>query len=324
MAASDLHDGRFHYPPDVFNLLVDTIPLLCKGKNDVLLFLRGAGVPDEDLALMEGRVRVDRNSVSKFAIVRDVLEKLNKRGDSGLSPRREVIKRVVEFEEFSMCWESDIYKAKANVGDLARMVNVKDSFTRMNQHREAAQAEMAAKARLERAAVVERQRKIGDVRDRLSALFGMDAEPQKRGKLLEGVLNDLFRAYGIHVREDFKRQDPSGAVVEQIDGIIEFEGQTYLVEMKWLKDAVGVPELSSHFMRLYARPDVRGLFISTSDFARTSISECITHSANKTMVLASLREFVMLLASERDLLQMLRTKVRAAVLEKKPFVEILA
>lgn len=32
-------DERFQYPPDLFNLLVDTIPLLCKSKNDVLLFL---------------------------------------------------------------------------------------------------------------------------------------------------------------------------------------------------------------------------------------------------------------------------------------------
>ena len=81
-------DERFHFPPDVFNLLVDTIPLLCKGKDDVLLFLRGAGVPKEDLAAMTAKVRADRNSVSKFSIVRDVLEKLNKRGDSALAARR--------------------------------------------------------------------------------------------------------------------------------------------------------------------------------------------------------------------------------------------
>ncbi len=317
-------DERFHFPPDVFNLLVDTIPLLCKGKDDVLLFLRGAGIPQEDLAAMATKVRVDRNSVSKFAIVRDVLEKLNKRGDSALTARREVIKRVVEFEEFSMCWESDIYKAKAKVGDLKRIVNVKDSFTRMNQQREAAQAEIAAKARAEREAAAERRRKIQNVRDRLNALFGMDNEPQKRGKLLEGVLNDLFRAYGILVREDFKRQDQSGSVVvEQIDGVIEFEGHIYLVEMKWLKDPVGVPELGSHMMRLYARDGVRGIFISNSDFASSAISECVTHSANKTMALCTLREIVMLLMNERDLVSLLREKVRAAVIDKKPFVEIL-
>lgn len=75
-------DDRFHYPRDVFSLLVDTIPLLCKGKDDVLLFLSGAGVPNDDLAEMTAKVRADRNLVTKFAIVRNVLEKLNKRGDA--------------------------------------------------------------------------------------------------------------------------------------------------------------------------------------------------------------------------------------------------
>lgn len=318
-------EERFHFPPDVFNLLVDTIPLLCKGKDDVLLFLRGAGVPDGDLAVMAAKVRADRSSVNKFAIVRDVLEKLNKRGDSVLAARREVIKRVVEFEEFSMCWPNDVHKAKANVGDLKRIVNVKDSFTRMNQQREAAQAEVAAKARAERDAAVQRRRKTQEVRSRLEALFGMDSEPQKRGKLLEGVLNDLFRAYGILVREDFKRAAPEGSVVvEQIDGVIELEGHTYLVEMKWLSAPVGVNELATHMVRLYARDGARGLFISCSDFTSSAIAECVTHSNNRTMVLCTLHEIVMLMMSERDLVTLLREKARAAVIDKTPYHEILS
>jgi restriction endonuclease Mrr len=316
-------DGLFHYPPDIFNLLVDTIPRLCKSKQDVLLFLKGAGVPDADLDDMQTQVSKNRDAVSKFDIARDVLTKANVRGETGLRPRREIIKRVVEFEEFSMCWPADVDRAKANVADLRKMVKVKDAFTKMQNAHDELQAEKAAEARDAHAVKVERKRKIAEVRDRLNALFGMDSEPQKRGKLLEGVLNDLFRAYGIHIKEDFKRLDPGGTVVvEQIDGVIEFEGHTYLVEMKWLKDRVGVNELSSHFMRLFARPDVRGLFISTSDFASTCIAECQTHSANKTMVLSSLREFVVLLMNERDLLEMLRTKVRAAVMDKQPFLEI--
>jgi hypothetical protein len=107
-----MEDDRYHYPADVFNLLVDTIPLLCKAKKDVMLFLEGAGIHHDDLAPMWLKVRTDRNSVGKYDIVRDVLQKANKRGDSGLAARREVVKRVVEFEEFSTCWPNDVYKAK--------------------------------------------------------------------------------------------------------------------------------------------------------------------------------------------------------------------
>lgn len=39
-------DIIFHYPPELFNLLVDVVPLLNRSKQDVLVFFRGAGVPD--------------------------------------------------------------------------------------------------------------------------------------------------------------------------------------------------------------------------------------------------------------------------------------
>lgn len=40
-------DIIFHYPPELFNLLVDVLPLLNRSKQDVLVFFRGAGVPDK-------------------------------------------------------------------------------------------------------------------------------------------------------------------------------------------------------------------------------------------------------------------------------------
>src|SRR5882762_5685787 len=102
----------FHYPPDVFALLVDVVPLLCRSKPDVILFLRGAGVANEDLSDVAEVVRLSPDTIRKHEIVRRVLTKLNDRGDSGLAPRREIIKRVVEFEEFSTCWPSDQLRAK--------------------------------------------------------------------------------------------------------------------------------------------------------------------------------------------------------------------
>ena len=188
------------------------------------------------------KVRTDRDSVGKYDIVRDVLQKANKRADSGLTARREVIKRVVEFEEFSTCWPKDVYKAKSNVADLRKIVQAKDAFTRIKQERDRPHEENVSHARAEKAAIIAKRKKIEEVRDRLNALFGMNAEPQKRGKLLEGAV----------------------------------------------------------------------------------ISECTNHLNNKTMILSSVKEFVMLLMSERDLVTMLRRKVNAALVDKKPFREVLA
>lgn len=315
----------FHYPPDLFELLVNTIPLLSKGKKGVVLFLRGAGIAGEDLAEVSRIVNTTPAEINKFEIVRRVLAKVNERGDSGLRPRREIIKRVTEFESFESCWPADQYKAKGLVASVREAVNAKDSFTRMKQERNIERDQELARQRAEQAVVAERRAKIADVQNRLSALFGMDDRPQQRGKLLEAVLNDLFRAYGIHVIEDFKRRDPdTGVVLEQIDGVIELDGVIYLVEVKWLNAPVGVSEFFPHLSRLFLRANAQGIFISSAGFTEPVVKECTTALAQKIMVLTSLREIVMLLQRSDDLIALFKRKARAAIVEKNPFLEILS
>jgi Restriction endonuclease len=314
----------FHYPPEVFNLLVDTIPLLCRSKQNVILFLRGAGVAQEDLAEVESSVRADRDAINKFDIVRNVLTKLNARGDSGLRPRRELLKRTVEFESFETCWPAEQYKAKGLVASIREAVDAKDSFTRMRQEREAEREQVLGRQRAEQAAAGQKRAKIEAVSKRLSALFAMDDKPQERGKLLEAVLNDLFKAYGIHVREDFRRKDSDSTVVlEQVDGVIELDGTIHLVEMKWLKDPVGVAEFGPHLVRIFGSANASGIFISNSGYTEPVIKQCAEFLNQRTTFLCSLREIVMLLQRQDDLVPFLKRKSQAAIVDKKPFLEIL-
>jgi hypothetical protein len=316
---------QFHYPPEVFTLLVDTIPLLCRSKQDVVTFLQGAGVPPEDLAEVSLAVRTNRGAINKFEIVRNVLTAVNARGDSGLRPRREIIKRVTEFDNFDTCWDSDRLKAKGLVAELGKTVNVKDSFTRMKQERDAERDKAIARQRAEQATLVNRRAEINDVSKRLYALFAMDDKPQERGKLLEGVLNDLFRASDIHVREDFRRKDPDSSVVlEQIDGVIELNGVIHLVEMKWLKNPVGVAEFGPHLVRVFGRANASGIFISNSGFTEPAIRQCADFLNQRTTFLCSLQEIVMLLQRHDDLAELLKQKSRAAIIDKKPYFEILS
>lgn len=74
-------DIIYHYPPEILSLLVDTIPLLCRSKNDVLLFFKGGGVPATITADLHHKLAAYRGSVNKYEMVRDVLVRLNdKRG----------------------------------------------------------------------------------------------------------------------------------------------------------------------------------------------------------------------------------------------------
>lgn len=74
--------------------------------------LQGAGVPQELLSDLSERLRQDAASVSKCQIARTVLVRLNERGERSLRERRQVLRRVCEFEYFGACWPEDQTKAR--------------------------------------------------------------------------------------------------------------------------------------------------------------------------------------------------------------------
>src|SRR5713101_8474352 len=129
-------DQTYHYPPELLEMLTEVIPCLFKSKQGVIDFFHGAGTPAPVLAEWQSKVRADKDLVKKHEIARDVLRRLNEGGDKTLAQRREVIKRVSEFEDSSACYENDHYKAQGLVVQIQKVVNIKDSFTRMNLERE--------------------------------------------------------------------------------------------------------------------------------------------------------------------------------------------
>ena len=202
-------DQTYHYPPELLEMLTEVIPCLFKSKQGVIDFFRGAGTPAPFLAEWQSKVRTDRDSVKKHEIARDVLRQLNEGGDKTLAQRREVIKRVSEFEDFSTCYENDRYKAQGLVAQILKVVNVKDSFTRMNLEREKERKQRQAAYT---ASVEAKQKEVKEraaIKDSLYKLFA-ETDPYKRGKQLEGILNSLFSFAGFLVREAFTLKGDEG------------------------------------------------------------------------------------------------------------------
>jgi len=112
----------FHYPPDLFDLVVQTIPLLNRSKEQVLLFFKGAGVDESIFSDISRTVRIDKTSINKYEICRKILERINEDNEKHLRERRELLKRITEFEAFSTCWESDQFKAKGLVAEIQKII----------------------------------------------------------------------------------------------------------------------------------------------------------------------------------------------------------
>lgn len=313
-------DITFHYPPELFNLLVDVVPLLNRSKQDVLVFFRGAGVSDIMTSDMAAQLRSAPKDVNKYQMVRTVLERLNAKGESALRERREMLRRVVDFANFDSCWPDDQLKAKGLVASIREVVNQKDAFTRMNNARE--EERQARLTETQRVAAEKRERasRIENAKQGLYALFGTSATAQERGKMLETALNNLFQAYGVLVHKAFHLVGNAGeGIVEQIDGVIELGGTLYFVEMKWYRDPVGKPEISEHLVRLMSRAEVRGIFISASDYTEPAIHTVREFLQHKVLILSTLQEIVRLLEHQEDLAAFLGKKVQAAQIHKNPY-----
>lgn len=313
-------DITFHYPPELLNLLIDVIPLLNRSKQDVFLFFQGAGVSDTLVHTPYQQWKTNKEGITKYEITRSVLTKLNEKGEACLRERREVLKRVVEFDNFSVCWETDRLKAKGLLSDIRDVVNIKDSFTRMNLERERERREKIQKDQARKEDLLNKQKMVDDIKKDLYQLFS-EINHQKRGKDLEGVINRLFKAYDISIREAFTLVGRAGeGVLEQIDGVVEIDGHIYFVEMKWWESPLGVPEVSQHLVRVYQRAEGRAIIISASDFTGPAVDTCKQALQQKVVVLCTLREIVMLIENQHDLKEMLKKKVNAAIVDKNPFM----
>ena len=312
----------YHYPPELFQLMVDTIPRLCRSKRDVLVFFRGAGVKRSMLSDLEERLARDAASIYKFDIVRTLLSRLNEAGDGALGERRSLLQRVHDFEDFSTCWEDDRLEAQGLVSRIRQVVNVKDSFTRIRQERETEARKHRDATSREAEALRQRRETLDGVRRDLAKLFAME-DVRRRGILLEDVLNRFFQANGILVREAFRRLgEPGQGVIEQIDGVIELDGDIYLVEMKWLKEPAGPGDVSQHLVRVFGRDSSRGIFISYSEYTAAAIETCKEMLSKAVVVLCTLQEFVLLMERESSLEDFLKAKIRGSIVDKQPFTTV--
>jgi restriction system protein len=316
------HTDSFHYPPELFELLIETIPILNRSKKSVLLFFRGAGIPESLYKDLSDKLELDKESINKYEISRTVLTRINENKDLFIRERRELLKRVVEFESFTNCWENDQYKAKGLVAEIRNIVNVKDTFTRLKQEKDKEQLKHTTEYNKKVEEIKKRAETIEKTKKEFYSLFSIE-NPQERGKKLEGVLNTLFSIYGILVREAFTRKGDNGeGIIEQIDGVIEIDNQIYLVEMKWKKDKIGSEDIFAHLGRIYHRTSAQGIFISASGYSESGIISAREALTNKAiLILTDLEEFINILDNEKDLTQYFKAKIRKAIIDKDPYTK---
>jgi len=309
----------YHFPPELMTLLVDCIPRLSKSKQGVIDFFKNAGTPRILLNGVQAQLKREPKSLNKFEITRRILGPLNEtETDLALKARRTLLHRITTYDDFSSCWENDRMEARGLVATIRELVDVKDTFSRVKQ--------IQRQERIHRnESLIEKKRNSEAVLqllvEDLKPLYKA-TDPIKRGKDFEGWLNRMFKAYGIDVREPFERRSSdTGAILEQIDGVIAIDGGLILVEAKWTQDKIGKIDVSNHFGRVFSRSGVKGLMVSTSGFTEAAAELCRDFINQKIMVLVDFFDIVRILDLRGDLSEFLRDRIHTASLDKRPYVK---
>jgi hypothetical protein len=160
------------------------------------------------------------------------------------------------------------------------------------------------------------------IKDSLYKLFA-ETDPFKRGKRLEGILNSLFSFAGFLVREAFTiKGDEGQGIIEEIDGAVEIDGMLYLVEMEWRDKPIGRQEIAPHFVSVYGRGNVGGIYISYSGYSPAAIEDAKTGLAQRVFVLTELQEIIEVIEREANLTIFFKEKINRAKSDRNPFYKL--
>ncbi|MBI2846857.1 MAG: restriction endonuclease [Chloroflexi bacterium] len=140
--------------------------------------------------------------------------------------------------------------------------------------------------------------------------------PQERGFEFEKFLNDLFHVFNLAPRSSFR------LVGEQIDGSLQFQDETYLVEATWQNELVGQERLLVFSGKVGGKAKwSRGLFMSYSGFSSEGLEAFIRGKPTNIVCMDGL-DLNDLLQSKLSLRTVLEQKVRRAAETNEAYVSV--
>jgi len=145
---------------------------------------------------------------------------------------------------------------------------------------------------------------LGELRNSLLSLEKLP--PEQKGFEFERFLNALFHTFGLEPRASFRLQG------EQIDGSIEFENHTYLIEAKYQATPVGQADLLTFRGKVEGKATwSRGIFISISSFTEDGLV-AFSRGRPTNLITFSGQDLFFIVDGQMPLDQAIRLKARRA------------
>ncbi len=298
---------------DERKVAMEAIATLCHVKRVMAdLLLRPAGVPEEVYRPLLYRRDETGRFLSKRQIAPLIVEGCDQQAGAQQSIRR-IIEIAATWSSFHLA--DDEYAARATVQKAREVLGIIETMeAREARAREIARQEELGRMARERADILKRQSEL------LLMMFDEELarsdDAQRRGYLLQDLLNRLFDTHEIPVVRAFTRNE--GA--EQIDGAFKLEGWHYIVECRWREKLADIRQLDGLLGQVNrSGKQTMGLFLSINGWS-DHVPALLKQNPDKCIFLMDGYDLRCALALEADLRELLVAKLAHLNLEAEPFL----
>jgi hypothetical protein len=279
------------------------------------LLLKPAGVSREIYAsLLTRRDDITGKSLTKRQMAPLIIEAIEKSPD-GQRIIRNIVKIASEWTSFYLA--DNEYEARATVQKAREIMGTIGTIeAQENLQKERTQAAEFARLAEERSHAFQKESGL------LLAMFDetarLDNDQQRRGFLLQDLLNRIFNLYEITVHRSFQRNE--GA--EQIDGAFRLEGWHYLVECRWRNKMTNVRDLDGLLGQVgRSGKQTMGLFFSFNGWSE-NVPRLLKQNPEKSIILMDGYDLRVALAHPLDIRDLILAKVAKLNLESEPFFPV--
>jgi hypothetical protein len=143
-------------------------------------------------------------------------------------------------------------------------------------------------------------------------------DPQRRGYLLQELLNRLFDLHEIPVFRAFTRNEGG----EQIDGAFIFEGWHYIVECRWRERLADIRQVDGLLGQVgRSGKQMMGVFLSVNGWSE-NVPQLLKQNSEKSILLMDGYDLRCVLALEADLRDLLLAKLAHLNFASEPWLGV--
>lgn len=289
-------------PHSVFEAAVRVAGEALYWRRSVRRILRTSGVSEAAVRRYE--------HVSKYQIIRGVWGELDAAGSRGLKVQKNIVAALANLDAPEA--HADQRAGQEALDNLRRLSQAHGLLVDPDEQARKTRRDEAARRAEERD---EREKRLTALAATFATLH-RETNTQARGYAFERLLAELFRMYELEFAGSYKTD------VDQVDGAVQFEAFTYLLEARWRSKPAVESDLSQLTSKVRRRIEsTRGIFVSMAGF-RSEVTQLYRLSHEQRLVLIDGQDLALILEGRIELPDALRAKVEAASVDGEPYLQL--